>query len=107
MSGSQTINFAVNANGTTGLLSAGALDITAGDIGLNITGTLNGAAYVIATYTSLTGSTFAAMPTLPEGYELDTDYLGNSIALVQVPEPAAVALLGLAGITLLGRRRRG
>ena len=43
---------------------------------------------MLATYTSLTGSSFAApLPTVPAGYTLNYAYEGNKIALVQSTSP--------------------
>lgn len=86
--GATTINggFAFEADGATGdqLVVNGALTLGAGST-LNITalaGGLNQAVYIIADYTSLTG-TFAGGVTGAAGYEIDYNYEGgNQIALV-------------------------
>ncbi len=62
--------------------------------------------YIFATYGSLTGTEFANVSNLPEGYQIDYAFGGsNSIALVLIPEPATT-LLGALGMLGLLRRRR-
>jgi fibronectin-binding autotransporter adhesin len=108
MLSTQTFKFTLN--GTTGLvgkLVAGALDITTGVVDFATIGTLTADSYVIATYTSLTGSQFNSVLDLPTGYTLDYNYQGlNEIALV-VPEPSTWAMLlgGLGMLTMFRRRR--
>jgi autotransporter-associated beta strand protein len=92
------------------LLVSGDLNITSAAINFNtLSGsTLNDAAYVFATYGSLTGSQFATVSNLPAGYSLNYSYGpgSNQIALVQtaIPEPTAAAI-AVFGIGLLTRRR--
>ncbi|MBN2448234.1 MAG: autotransporter-associated beta strand repeat-containing protein [Phycisphaerae bacterium] len=108
MSGSQAFTFSIDptGSGSAGLLDAGELNISAGSISFNPLDTLDDSVYVLANYTSLVGgSSFASVGTVPTGYELQTNYGGNQIALVMVPEPATVALLGLGGVLMLRRRR--
>lgn len=80
----------------------GFFDITNGTVQFVYAGTLTNSAYVFAEYDSLSGDPFLNVLNLPDGYAIDYDYLGgNQIALV-IPEPPALALLGL-GLTLLAR----
>ncbi len=67
--------------GTSGQITAAGLDVSSASVTYNITGTPDDPAYVLATYTSLTG-TFAAAPAPPAGYTLNYAYQGNKIALV-------------------------
>ncbi|HEV7299636.1 MAG TPA: autotransporter-associated beta strand repeat-containing protein [Tepidisphaeraceae bacterium] len=96
--------------GSTDLLAVGGvLDIGGASLNLNVLSGLDDAAYVIATYGSLTGGAFSSVNNLPVGYTIDYGYLGNSIALTAtaaVPEPTAIAMIGIAAVGLLGRRRR-
>lgn len=80
----KTFTFGVNSagSGTTGSLTAQTLDITNAVVALDVTGTLDDAAYVLATYTSLSGTKFGTEPTVPTGYKIDYAYQGNKIALV-------------------------
>jgi autotransporter-associated beta strand protein len=84
MEATQPFTFGIDTagSGTTGILSAQELDITSAVVSLDIAGTLDDPAYVLATYTSLTGAAFATEPTIPSGYELKYDYQGDKIALV-------------------------
>jgi fibronectin-binding autotransporter adhesin len=96
-------------SGSADLLDvAGLLDLSAGSstVDFSVLGSLDDAAYVIANYGSISG-TFATVTNLPTGYTLNYSYLGNSVALVSVPEPGSVALLAAASIaaTILRRRR--
>ena len=87
----------------------GNLDISAATsaVTFNVTGAPTAPAYVFAKYASLTGSAFGTVNNLPAGYSIDYDYQGNSdVALVAVPEPASLALLGVATLSVLSRRRR-
>ncbi|MCG3148632.1 MAG: hypothetical protein PCFJNLEI_02077 [Verrucomicrobiae bacterium] len=65
-------------------------------------------AYVIATYGSLDG-TFAGVTGLPGGYTVDYTYnSGSQIAIVLIPEPgvAALVVLGLCALWVVGHNRR-
>lgn len=110
MLSAQTIAFTLDGAGAgaAGLLSAGGLDITNGVVSFSVVGALDDAAYIIATYSSLSGTEFSSVSGLPSGYEIDYNYLGaNQIALVMVPEPGSVVLFGAASLVgLLVRRRR-
>jgi autotransporter-associated beta strand protein len=109
LSSSQPITFTLDptGSGSAGLLGAGALDITNGQVSFTITGPLDDPVYTIATYTNLTGSQFANVTNVPTGYTLNYNYQGgNAIALVAVPEPATVALVSIGlGCVLFGFRR--
>jgi autotransporter-associated beta strand protein len=79
-------------------------DISLGDVGLD-----GVSSYIFATYTgSLLGAGAFDSDPLPAGYEVDYDFGGNSIALVPVPEPGAIALasLGCIGLGLLRMRKQ-
>jgi len=67
------------------LVVSGALNISAGTLDVDLLG--GGATesvYVIATYGSLTGSSFATVTDLPSNYRIDYAYNGNQIALIQM-----------------------
>jgi fibronectin-binding autotransporter adhesin len=85
LAASQPVTFDVNpaGSGSSGKIHAGALDITNASVAFNLTGTLDDAAYVIADYTSLTGTAFATA-TAPTGYTINYSYNGSTqIALVK------------------------
>ncbi|MFT3788366.1 MAG: autotransporter-associated beta strand repeat-containing protein [Tepidisphaeraceae bacterium] len=112
--GSATIGgiFAVEYDGTGAgsidlLNVTGALDISAATVDFSQLGAAaDDAAYVFATYGSLSGTpTFASATNIPAGYAINYAYSGNNIALVSVPEPTTLA--GLAGAALLTLGRRG
>lgn len=108
--GAQTITFQLDptGSGSAGLLSANGLDITNGVVDFSALGTLDDSAYVLGTYTSLTGSSFLSMSNLPAGYTISYHYAGgNSIALVAVPEPADywIGMMALLGLAVILRRR--
>jgi autotransporter-associated beta strand protein len=81
--GTQPLAFGINAtgSGSSGKIVAAGLNISSAVVTYNITGTPDDSVYVLATYTSLTG-TFASVPAPPAGYTLDYAYQGNKIALV-------------------------
>jgi autotransporter-associated beta strand protein len=67
--------------GTTGLLKAGSLDITAGIVDFAALGPLGSQTFILAEYTNLTGAAFATVLNLPGGCVIDYTYQGNKIAL--------------------------
>lgn len=74
-------------SGSSGKITAAQLDITNATVSYNINGTPDDPAYVLATYTTLTGGTFLSAPTPPAGYTLNYAYEGNKIALVSATTP--------------------
>ena len=80
------------------LLVSGTLDITTAKLGLTIVGTPTQAAYVIASYGTLSpsGGPFATITGLPSGYMLDYAYGGNQIAIIRMPPYQAWAPAGAA-----------
>ena len=82
--GTQPLALGIDAtgSGSSGKIAAASLNVSSAVVTYNITGTPDDPVYVLATYTSLSG-TFASVPTPPTGYTLDYAYQGNKIALVQ------------------------
>jgi autotransporter-associated beta strand protein len=111
MLGGQTFKFALDSTGagSAGLLAAGSLDISSGVVDFASLGVLDDPAYVIASYSSLSGTQFASVLDLPSGYTMDYSYNGGTqIAVVSaVPEPGTYAMVlgGLGMLSLLRRRR--
>lgn len=110
MLSNQEFNFTLDAAGagSAGRLVAGALNIGTGVVNLNVIGSLDDSVYILADYTSLTGTQFQSVTTVA-GYTVDYAYNGGTqIALVAVPEPAAAALLtgGLCAVLFFRRNRR-
>ena len=70
-------------------------------------GALTNDFYLFAQYDTLIGP-FGSV-TLPDGYGLDYNYLGNNQIALVIPEPSTFALLGLGAVALLGlvRHSRG
>jgi autotransporter-associated beta strand protein len=90
----QPLAFGINAtdSGSSGKIVAAGLDISSAVVTYNITGTPDDPVYVLATYTSLTGTpSFASVAAPPTGYTLNYAYEGNKIALVQSPGYASWA----------------
>jgi autotransporter-associated beta strand protein len=82
----QPVAFGIDAtgSGSSGKITAAALDISSATVTYNITGTPDDPVYVLATYTSLSGTpNFLSVPAPPTGYTLNYAYEGNKIALVQ------------------------
>ena len=81
----QTVTLGLNAAdaGSSGQINATGLDISNATVAFDISnGPLNDPAYVLATYSSLTGTEFLSVPTVP-GYTIDYAYNeGTQIALV-------------------------
>jgi len=94
MAAAQTYQWTLNPAraGGTGLLKAGSLDISAGNVTFETVGWLGGATYVLAEYTNLTGSAFATVSNLPAGAALVYDHEGNKIALIGPPTGAVVVI---------------
>ena len=88
-----------NGGSSDNLTVNNSLDITQANLVLS--GVTDGSIYIIASYGSLAGSEFASVSGLPGGYLIDYNYQNaNQIALVQIPEPAAVSLLAMSGMLL-------
>lgn len=85
LSGSQPLTLALDAtgSGSAGRIEAAGINIGSAVVNFTINGTLDDAAYVIASYTSKTGTAFASV-TPPSGYAIDYAYNGGTqIALVK------------------------
>lgn len=85
MSAAQPFKFTLNPtdDGTAGRIDAEALNISAGVVDFATTGPLNDAVYIIANYTTLTGSQFATVTNLPAGYTINYSHnSGTQIALI-------------------------
>lgn len=67
--------------GSSGRIQAAALNISAASVVFDILAPLDDPVYILAAYTSKTGSAFASV-TPPSGYALNYAYNGNQIALV-------------------------
>lgn len=77
-----TIGLDGGGTGASGRIKAAGLDIRNAVVNFDVTGTLDDAVYVLASYTSRTGDAFASVD-LPEGYTLDYSHAsGTQIALV-------------------------
>jgi autotransporter-associated beta strand protein len=95
----QPVTFGIDAtgSGSCGSIHAAALNIGNATVAFDIAGTPDDPAYVLATYTSLQGGTFASVPAAPAGYQLDYAYQGNRIALVKIVAAPYAAWSGGAG----------
>jgi autotransporter-associated beta strand protein len=86
--------FAIGLDGTgggsSGRINASGLDISNASVSFSIANPLDDKVYVIGSYTSLTGTSFASV-TVPAGYAINYAYLGNQIALVSSYEAWASA----------------
>lgn len=84
--GTQPLTFGINAtgSGSSGRINAAILNVSSAAVTYSITGTLDDAVYVLATYSSLSGTpTFASVDPTPAGYTLQYAYESNKIALVK------------------------
>jgi len=82
---SGTYQCEINGANADKLVVGGALNISSGTLDIDLlSGGATETVYVIATYGSLTGSSFATVTNLPANYEIDYAYNGNQIALVQL-----------------------
>lgn len=111
INGTLEVEFDGAGAGTVDLLAVtGNLDITNAIVDFSLIGApADDAAYVFASYGSLTGTSFASViGDLPSGYYIDYAFnngvTSNNIALV-VPEPGAMLLCSLGVLGLLRRRR--
>jgi fibronectin-binding autotransporter adhesin len=108
MLGTQTYTLSLDPTGagSAALIKASALNITNAIVNFATLGSLDDTAYIIASYTALTGGSFASAGPV-SGYTIDYNYLGgNQIALVAVPEPSTYVLLTLGACVLIYRSRR-
>jgi autotransporter-associated beta strand protein len=71
--------------GSSGTLIAAGLNIATATVTFAPTAALDDPVYILATYTSRTGTAFAGTPAVPQGYSLKYAYEGNKIALLRDP----------------------
>jgi autotransporter-associated beta strand protein len=76
-----TIRIDGTGSGSNGRIHAAGLDLTTTSVSFDIASPIDDPVYIIATYTSRTGSAFASA-TPPAGYTIHYAYNGNQIALV-------------------------
>jgi autotransporter-associated beta strand protein len=76
-----TIRINGTGSGSNGRIHAAGLDLTTTSVSFDIATPIDDPVYIIATYTSRTGSAFASA-TPPAGYTINYAYNGNQIALV-------------------------
>ena len=94
----QPLTFGIDSTdaGSCGQIVAAGLDIEEAEVTYSIPATLNDSVYVLATYTSLTGSSFASVSETPAGYILDYAYEDNKIALLRIggePAPTLISIV--------------
>jgi autotransporter-associated beta strand protein len=82
MEASQPFVFELDASGSAGQLVATGLDIGSADVTLNVSPLDSARVFVVAEYTSLTGTQFATLNELPERCRIDYAFQGNKIALL-------------------------
>ncbi len=83
LSATRPVTFKLDGTGpgSSGRIQAAGLDIAAANVVFDITAPLDDPVYLLATYTTKSGSAFATV-TPPPGYSLNYAYNGNQIALV-------------------------
>ncbi len=84
-SASQPVTFKIDGSGSgsSGRMNAGGIDISNAVVSFNIVNPLDDSVYVLANYTSKSGTAFASV-TPPEGYQVSYSYNGGTqIALVK------------------------
>lgn len=109
MLSAQPFTFTLDAAGVgaAGKIVSAGLDITNAAVNFTSVGTLDDGVYIIASYTSLTGTTFASVTGLQAGYSIDYNYQGlNQIAVIPEPSVWALALGGILVTTIFRRRKQ-
>ena len=95
-----TISVDGTGSGSSGKIVAAGLDITNASVAFNVVNPLDDAAYVIASYSGLTGTAFAAV-TPPAGYTINYAYAGGTqIALVPVSSDPFTPWIDNFGLTV-------
>jgi T5SS/PEP-CTERM-associated repeat protein len=102
-----TLDNAAGTFGTGDFVAVSALlDLNGGIIDFSLLNAPVNEVYVFSSYGSLTG-TLSATNNVPDGYIFETNYAGNELALVMIPEPVTAGLLFLfGGGALIFRRMR-